>query len=537
MKSDHLSLGAQVPILSDQPRVKRKMGELTEFAGARQREFDATTSPELRKERGHFGTPAAIAEFMAGLFSDLPEGAVRILDPGAGVGTLSAAVCDRVLRLKLKRHLQFELWEDDPKLVPFIERTMDRCRTALRAAGHDLAFTVRCDDFILANRQRTLFFVGPDGDFDLAILNPPYFKLRKESSQAQAMPHVVYGQPNIYALFMAVAAERLVGGGQMVAITPRSYFNGLYFKRFRRWFFSCMAARQIHVFESRTAAFKDDAVLQENVILHAEKQGPMDEVILSSSAGRDLQDVQRSASSYKRVIDDADGHNFVRVTAAGLEHDVVAGIDELEHRIGELGLEISTGPVVSFRATKFLRAERDEGTAPLLWLHNIRPFVTRFPERSTKPGHITVSEASRRLLVPSRTYVVLKRFTAKEEKRRLVAGIVRPEDSYSEWIGLENHLNYVYRPGSELTMHEATGLAAYFNSALVDRYFRAISGNTQVNATEIRAMPMPDMATFRRIGQRVAKAGVTDESTINRVVCEATGMPEALIDQLVTVAG
>ncbi len=105
---------------------------------------------------------------------------------------------------------------------------------------------VRIDDFILANTRRTLFNDGPEASFNLTILNPPYFKLRKESPQAQKMEHVVHGQPNIYALFMAVAADLLLPGGEMVAITPRSYFNGPYFKRFRKWFFDRMVTRQIH---------------------------------------------------------------------------------------------------------------------------------------------------------------------------------------------------------------------------------------------------------------------------------------------------
>ena len=95
----------------------------------------------------------------------------------------------------------------------------------------------------------------------------------------------------------------------------------------------------------------------------------------------------------------------------------------------------------------------------------------------------------------------MKRFTAKEERRRLVAGIVETKDSYSPFVGLENHLNYVYRLDGELSENEALGLAALFNSTLVDRYFRAISGNTQVNAAEIRAMPVPPLEIIREIGK------------------------------------
>src|SRR5438309_8316462 len=108
-------------------------------------------------------------------------------------------------------------------------------------------------------------------------------------------------------------------------------------------------------------------------------------------------------------------------------------------------------------------------------MHNVRPFVTQFPSRNGKPTHILVSDDSNRLLLPAKRYVLLKRFTAKEERRRLVAGIVESKDSYSSFLGLENHLNYVYRPGGELSKEEALGLAALFNSVLVDRYFRAIS--------------------------------------------------------------
>lgn len=488
------------------------------------------------KNAGIFGTPPIIAQFMAELFSDAPAESTRILDPGAGVGTLSAAFCQTMLTEKPARSLYFELWENDRALIPILEGTMNQCQNAMRAAGHVMTFIVRSDDFVLANRQRSLFSDGPSPSFDLAILNPPYFKLRKDSPQARVMEHVVHGQPNIYAFFMAIAADLLKPGGEMVAITPRSYFNGLYFKRFRRWFFDCMVARQIHVFESRTEAFKDDAVLQENVILHAKKGGKPNDVILSNSVGRNLTEVKRGTATYEKVIDNSDGDHVVRVTTSPFEDEIVAAMDALPSRFRSLGFEISTGRVVTFRSTELLRYERSNDTAPLLWMHNVRPFITQFPPMNGKPTHIEVSVQSKKLLVPAKTYILLKRFTSKEEKRRLVAGIVTPADSYSEWLGLENHLNYVYRKGSELTEAEAYGLAAFFNSALVDRYFRAISGNTQVNATEIRGMPVPDEQTLGEIGERVKKLEMRDHAAIEEVVDHELHLPQHLIDQLIEAA-
>jgi len=506
--------------------------ELTQFAAEQQRLFDASTSPQQRKAQGHFGTPPAIARFMAERFSPLPAETCRIIDPGAGVGTLSVALCQQVLEQKDSCSLYFELWENDPRLLSLLEQAMSHCAVHLQDAGHHMEYVIRESDFILENRQRSLLDRGPEASFHRVIMNPPYFKLRKESSHAQVMAHVVHGQPNIYALFMAVATDQLLPGGELVAITPRSYFNGPYFRRFRKWFFDRVSARAIHLFESRTEAFKEDAVLQESVILHAEKGGPPRDVILTTSLGRGLESITHRKVPYDSVIDNRNGDHVVRVTTSTVENDIIEAVDHLPHRFREAGFEISTGPVVTFRCKEFLRDERSNDTAPLLWMHNVRPFVTRFPPKTGKPTHIEESPASRKLLLPAKNYVLLKRFTSKEEKRRLVAGIFASTDSYSEWVGLENHLNYVYRKGSELTISEAYGLAAYFNSALVDRYFRAISGNTQVNATEIRGMPIPDDATLGQIGNQVRKMDKSDQPAIEQIIAEILQIPEKLADHV-----
>ncbi|HEV7221965.1 MAG TPA: hypothetical protein VGN42_04640, partial [Pirellulales bacterium] len=180
--------------------------------------------------------------------------------------------------------------------------------------------------------------------------------------------------------------------------------------------------------------------------------------------------------------------------------------------------------------------ERTKNTAPLLWMHNVRPFTTRFPRNNGKPTHILVNAQSQRLLLPAKRYVLLKRFTSKEERRRLVAGIMEAEDSYSSFVGLENHLNYVYRRGAELSKHEAFGIAAFFNSALVDRYFRAVSGSTQVNASEIRAMPVPELDVVRQIGQAVERIQAADFVAIERTVGRAVGLSKQLIEQVCQIA-
>jgi adenine-specific DNA-methyltransferase len=163
-------------------------------------------------------------------------------------------------------------------------------------------------------------------------------------------------------------------------------------------------------------------------------------------------------------------------------------------------------------------------------MHNVQPFVTRFTPKKGKPMHILISDQSNRLLLLAKRYVLMKRFTSKEERRRLVAGLMEPTDSYSSFVGLENHLNYVYRADGELSQQEALGLTAIFNSAIIDCYFRVISGNTQVNAAEIRGLPFPDIKTIREIG--IAVEHNRTSSQIERTVGKAIGLSKNLIKQL-----
>ncbi|MEX2559104.1 MAG: hypothetical protein WD403_04275, partial [Pirellulales bacterium] len=85
--------------------------DLVEFAAIHQQRHDAGTTPAERKRRGHFGTPPAIAQFMAGLFDGFPAETIRVLDPGAGVGILTAALCARIANLRQPRTVVVELWE------------------------------------------------------------------------------------------------------------------------------------------------------------------------------------------------------------------------------------------------------------------------------------------------------------------------------------------------------------------------------------------------------------------------------------------
>ncbi len=73
---------------------KSKPVDLMAFACELQRRFETATTIESRKEKGQVFTPASICRYMAGLFTGIPD-RVRLLDAGAGIGSLAAAFCER----------------------------------------------------------------------------------------------------------------------------------------------------------------------------------------------------------------------------------------------------------------------------------------------------------------------------------------------------------------------------------------------------------------------------------------------------------
>ena len=500
-----------------------------DYAGAIQARYEDDSPVEERKKRGQFFTPPAVCRFMAALLGEIHDD-FKLLDAGAGVGSLSAAVCERVLDGPSPRRIEIHLYENDPALLGPLRDVLRNAREDLQAAGHGLDTTIHERDFVLETVRRGDQGVRFDADepdaFDAVIMNPPYFKIGADSPQSRVMADTIRSQPNIYNLFMARAVEMLRPGGTLVAITPRSFCNGLYFRAFRRWFFARMALKHVHLFESRKDTF--DSVLQESVITVSERSpDPRPRVRVTTSQGKDVPDRPRGQElSLAMILDDAGGDMLLRIPSTPEDVQILETVEAWPHRFAELGLRISTGPVVLFRAEEFLLSAPDgEESAPLLQPHNVQPFQTAWPlAKRNKPTAFRVCPASLKHLVPTRNYILLRRFSAKEERRRLTASCCLRADWSCPHLALENHLNYVYHADRELSPDEVYGLVALFNSVLLDRYFRTISGNTQVNATEIRAMRFPDLGRVATIGVQVRRLASPCAEDVDRVVLDVLGM-------------
>ncbi len=408
------------------------------------------------------------------------------------------------------------------------------------AAEHQVEVGVRIErkDFVLAHAGRLttdghLFDTESTERFDLVVANPPYFKISKDDPRAQASILVVHGQPNIYALFMAATAALLRKGGELLFITPRSFASGPYFRLFREKFFATIRPLGVHVFGSRREAFGRDEVLQESIILRGIRDDGWQhsyerfELEISGSAGAaDLSQRKRRTLPLGNALDIASSAKVFRFPILPEEDAALRLVDSWSGSLHQYEMNISTGPVVPFRAIEFLdkAGAPSEDYAPLIWMNHVLAMQVTFPIETRKPQYIKLSASEKSLLLANRNYVLLRRFSAKEEARRLVAAPWLKGAVPGSLLGIENHLNYIYSMRDEMSEDEALGLAALLNSKLLDTYFRVSSGNTQVSATELRAMPLPPRDMIVSLGRRVRQQQNSREN-LDEIVNSVIGAP------------
>lgn len=493
------------------------------------------------KGNGQYLTPPTAARFMADQLTCANQ-QTRVLDPASGSGTLACAVIERAIERGFPKKLHVDAFELDSQLCRITKDILTEAATLASSRGIDVDVNTHNEDFILSHLpdQAPSLFDAPSAEgekqgyisrqYDWVIANPPYFKLKKEDPRRKAAT-AYPGNTNIYTLFMGLAADLMKHSGSASFLVPRSFCSGAYFKSFRSHFLQENDPIDIHLFESRGDNFEGNEVLQENLILLFQSRSRGDSLpegvkISTSQSASDLSgNPKRRNVSLSTFLGGSTTKPIFRLPGSELDEKIIQAIDNWTGSFAQYDINVSTGPVVAYRNREYLCDETtiNSGDAvPLLWLHNVRAHCVE--PRKTKEGkHAGVKLAGEdaRILVPAANYVLMRRFTSKEEKRRLVLGPFIADDYDFEFVGLENHLNYLYRGKGQLTEQEACGLSAFLGSALIDRYFRICNGNTQVNATELRALPLPPMEVIRDIGRKVPVSATGSQlRQINRTVFE-----------------
>jgi hypothetical protein len=322
---------------------------------------------------------------------------------------------------------------------------------------------------------------------------------------------------NLYSAFVALSVAMLAPGGQLVAIIPRSFCNGPYYKPFREFILRHASIISIHLFKSRNKAFKEDNVLQENIILMLERDTPQGNISVSTSTDDSMDDYASTKHQFTSIVYPSDPEVFFHIPTNGEDTSIYP--DALCHKLVDIGLEVSTGPVVDFRMKKYLHNMPEVDAVPLLYSAHFKgngewPIVG-----FKKPNAITCCSETLKWLYPNGFYVIVRRMSSKEEKRRIMANTVDPTRfSGSAWLGFENHLNVFHSRKQGIPENLARGLTVYLNSSLMDSMFRRFNGHTQVNATDLRSLRYPSREKLESLGVWAKEQKILEQEAIDRIM-------------------
>lgn len=479
---------------------------------------------EVRKNLGQFFTGSIVSIYMASLIKKPSSKFVRILDAGAGTGILAASAALRLLELGCER-VHAVLYEVDVEIISNLEQTLKVVQDVFKQKNASFSYEISCKNFVLTRPDKN----ESSSSFDVAIINPPYFKYRvKDSSYAKIAADLYKGDPNIYASFMAIAMASMKNNGQMITITPRSFTNGLYFKGFRSYLLTKSALDLIHIFKLRDKVFKSDCstVLQENIIcsfIKGQKQKTV--TIRSSDSDNNIDNFSEENYPQDLIIDSSSNQNIIRVPESAYEANILKQAELLPTTFACAGYFISTGRVVEHRTKQFITVNNNiDNSVPLYRPHNIKPLTVKWTGDHKKDVSFILNEEHEKHTVKNKTFVLLKRFSSKDEKRRLVSGVHLESAQDCTFIGFGNKTNYIGLSEGDLTHDEAYGLSAIFNSSFMDKYFRSISGNTQVNATEIRIMKFPEREQVKKIGMKIQTLKTIETDKIDLIVNKVLGV-------------
>jgi adenine-specific DNA-methyltransferase len=470
------------------------------FLETEERRIQATQAlhRDSQKEEGQFFTPDAVAKLVASkvILRNLKH--MRILDPGAGIGSLSVALISRILNETDCKSIELVLVEKDANLIPFLSATAVQLTQVAKTVGCEISLTIENTDFFdlftsIAHSDKNL-----NSLFDIVIMNPPYGKIGVASPERSAMRNLGVDCSNLYSGFVSLSLRLLEESGSLSAITPRSFMNGPYFLDFRKDLLANFCIEHIHLFDSRSSLFSDTGVLQENVIFSGTKSKQIQSVQISTSKDH-LDSISAEEFDFTKIVLPSDTNKFLRIPSSDDVSKIIAIMESLPSDLIDLGFTVSTGRVVDFRVKESLSDKSVNGYVPLIYPGNFQNGQISWPRDIRKPQSIDVNLSS--LLLPNEIYVLIKRFSSKEERRRIVASVWEPGNSESKFVGFENHLNVIHAVNRGLPRELAIGLLYWLNSSLVDKYFRVFSGHTQVNATDIRSMKFPSRDILIKIGE------------------------------------
>jgi len=491
-------------------------------------------NPKTKSSLGQFFTASPICLYMVSLFNKIDNN-VKLLDPGCGPGSLTASFVDEALKRKSVHTISVDAFDIEEKITPYINETLEICVHKASKEGVKIKWQFSLEDFIVKYSENSSL-LSQGSNYTHVIMNPPYKKISSSSVHRKALRSAGIETVNLYTGFVSLAINNLKIGGELVAIIPRSFCNGLYYREFREFLLKETAIQHIHIFDSRSNAFSEDDVLQENIIIHLVKGAEQGDLTITSSPVADFELSEESGSitatdkttrtvPFEAMLSANDVQKFIHIVANDRDQRIINKLSCFNASLDKLKVQVSTGPIVGFRLKDDLRKNIETGSVPLIYPIHLNGTV-QWPKDTKKPNAITLTPQSKKWLWANNgNFIIVKRFSSKEEKRRIVATFYDGGLPF-EKIGFDNKLNIFHSNKEGIDKEVALGLFVYLNSTLLDKYYRLFGGHTQINATDLKTIRYPSIESLKRLGRN-----------LENIELSQTKIDEILEQEIIRVSG
>lgn len=472
---------------------------------------------------GRFFTKKDTARIMADMAElDVTRGVYTVLVPGAGTGILAAAIVEKICKsCPACKQIFVTCYENDERFVPMLEDNLERIRKRCRH-DYDVRMypTVYNENYLTEskNHYTVTFFDSVADKFDIIIANPPSELYAKDSPEALTVGGVTQLKIGAQYLFARLASTHLEDGGQLIITLPTTVASASELTGFRQEMAKRLTLRRIHLFVGKQKNTKRAVPLGKNSILAYVKDAEHTDVTVSTSkdAGSPEMTSVMPPLPYDFIVNKEDGS--LTLPKSVEDSRIVKYISAFPETLTSLGLKVSTGLVIDSRCEELLFTEPLANSVPL-----IRPAAMNggrivFPMPIKKQY---IAPVNPRLIQKNKNMIIIKRVPAASDERFVNSAIyLAGQLPQYRYISTHNKINFIDTKdkNSEICARLAFGLFALLNSTIYDRFISIISKSKQINAKELRDLPLPPRNIIENMGMRLMSVRDTSVSACDKIV-------------------
>ena len=430
-------------LLSNKNRIDLKF--FTDF-------YERSINKQYKKILGQFYTPPAIVNEM--LKNIRINEKTIILDPACGAGIFLTEIIERYRKTNdeksLIKFINNNLYANDINpfaivmskiniIIKIINISKDENIIQSLLGNKTILYNIKLKDTLKCDED--------DIKYNLIIGNPPFFKMTKKQIQEYYEGNYtrVYGQTNIYEMFMYWAFKNIQNGGNIKYIVPQSFKSGRYFKNLRKEISKYYITSIININNTKKIFCDvEQAVLVINIKC-AKPTNKKTEIKSFDVINNKI--TNRYLIENKRIFNKENNSYEINIAQSEMEYNIIEKINKNKSikTVRQLGYKFANGLFV-WNQNKNIIANNIKNDIPIIYSDYIEKEKFDFNivlRNKEKKQYCKKDDKSNRYVLSGKRLIV-QRTSTFNQKNRLNAAIIGQDflDKHNCYL-LENHVNYL----------------------------------------------------------------------------------------------